>query len=279
MPGKYSRRNILRTGSIGLGASLLGLSGGAHAANQAIGIQLYTVRDRMAQSLPDTLTALSTLGYREVEFAGYYEHSPKQIKTLLTQLNLISPSTHVALAQITDNLSQTLDIMAEIGHEYVVLAYLSPEQRKGGLDGYKRYAELFSEVGIATKKMGMQFGYHNHAFEFEAIDGVKPYDLLLQQVDSDLMKMTMDLFWINKAGHDPLDYFAKHPGRFAQCHVKDMDAAGNMVDVGAGIIDFAAIFLQREIAGFEHFYVEHDQPADSLASAKRSLAHLQNVLG
>ncbi len=100
---------------------------------------------------------------------------------------------------------------------------------------------------------------------------------MLEQIDADLMKMTLDLFWINHAGKDPFQYFDKHPGRFKQCHVKDADKRGMMTDVGTGTIDFAKIFSQREKAGFEHYYVEHDMPKDALLTAKNSADFLTNL--
>lgn len=230
----------------------------------------------MAKSVPDTLAALGKMGYQEVEFAGYFDHSPGTIKSMVADAGLTTPSTHIQLTEIRDTLEQTMDMAAEIGHEYVVLAYLAPDARIS-LDQYKSYIDVFSKAGEAANKRGMRFGYHNHDFEFAPLDGVLPYDLMLEQIDSELMTMTMDLFWIHRAGHDPLHYFDKYPGRFAQCHVKDASSSGAMVDVGAGTIDFASIFARGEKAGFQHYYVEHDMPENSLQTAKNSIEYLQQL--
>ena len=273
-----SRRQFLNASAAVSGAGLLGLSSGAAFAAgnriENIGIQLYTVRNLMAESVPNTLGQLAAMGYSEVEFAGYFKHSPADIKRMVADAGLTTPSTHIGLVDITLKLEETMDAAAEIGHDYVVLAYLMPKDR-ASLDQYKSYIDVFSAAGEAAKKRGMHFGYHNHDFEFKALDGVLPYDLMLEQIDSDLMKMTMDLFWINHAGKDPFQYFDKHPGRFKQCHVKDAGADGLMTDVGTGTIDFGNIFAQREKAGFEHYYVEHDMPKDALATAKNSADFLQ----
>jgi len=243
---------------------------------QNIGIELYTVRDLMAQSVPDTLAAMAKMGYQEVEFAGYFDHSPANIKSMVADAGLSTPSTHINLPDIQDSLQQTMDISAEIGHGYVVLAYLAPAARTS-LDDYKSYVDLFSQAGEAAKERGLQFGYHNHDFEFAPLDGVKPYDLMLEQIDSELMKMTMDLYWIHRAGNDPFYYIDKHPGRFAQCHVKDASSTGAMVDVGAGVIDFASVFAQADKAGFKHYYVEHDRPENSLETAENSIEYLKRL--
>ncbi len=113
-------------------------------------------------------------------------------------------------------------------------------------------------MGESCREAGLRFGYHNHDFEFETIDGQIPFDVLLDETDPGLVDFELDLFWITKGGEDPLRYFERYPGRFTLCHVKDMAAGGEMVDVGAGGIDFAAIFARAEQAGLKHFFVEHD---------------------
>lgn len=279
-----TRRKFLSSSATLTSASLLGLSMGV-ASNSAfaaqnrlnnIGLELYTVRGMMEESVADTLAAVAEIGYQEVEFAGYFGHSAAEIKTMVADAGLTTPSTHIQLEEIRDNLDETMDMAAEIGHDYVVLAYLVPAARTS-FDQYKSYIDIFSRAGEAAKSRGMQFGYHNHDFEFLEFDGVKPYDYMLEQVDPELMKMTLDLYWIHKAGNDALAYIDKYPGRFGQCHVKDSDENGRIVDVGTGVIDFASIFAQNEKAGFQHFHVEHDLSSDPLATAENSLKYLQNL--
>ena len=125
----------------------------------------------------------------------------------------------------------------------MVCAYLSPQER-GSLDHYKKLADIFNKAGETCKKSNIQFCYHNHDFEFEVQDGVFPYDILLDKTDKNLVKMEMDLYWIKKAGQDPLALFQKHPGRFPLWHVKDMSKEADQIftEVGNGIIDFKTIF-------------------------------------
>jgi len=105
-----------------------------------------------------------------------------------------------------------------------------------------------------------------------------PYDYLLEQTDPDLVDMELDLFWIYHAGVDPLPYFVQHPGRFKMLHVKDRDEHGRMVDVGRGTIPFAEIFSHVDQAGFEHYFVEHDNPGSSgIASVANSLYTVRNL--
>jgi len=108
-----------------------------------------------------------------------------------------------------------------------------------------------NRAGETSKKLGIQFAYHNHDFEFTPLNGRLPYHILLAETDPELVKMEMDLYWITKGGQDPVEYFDRHPGRFPLVHVKDMDQNGEIADVGSGTIDFARIFARSEGAGVE----------------------------
>ena len=271
-----SRRQFLTLTGALLGSTLVGASMAAQLRTlNKIGIQLYTLRDQMEKSVPATLRALAELGYNEVEFAGYFNHNPAQIRNLLKDNGLAAPSAHLPIDELKEQLHQTLDMAQEIGHQHIVVPYLKITER--GLDDYKSHIEILNKIGEEANKRGLRLGYHNHAFEFELIDGVRPYDLMLEQIDSSLMAMEIDLFWVIKAGADPLEYIAKYPGRFEQCHIKDMTTDGSMADVGKGVIDFKAIFAKSKQAGFQHYYVEHDRPENSLITAKNSITHLRQL--
>jgi len=240
-----------------------------------IGLQLYTVRSLMKDDFEGTIAKVSQLGYTEVEFAGYYDRKPSDVRKLLDELELSAPATHIGLKMLQENLDEVIETSATIGHKFIVCPWLSKNQRT--LENYKALPEFFNSVGEACKKAGMRFAYHNHAFEFETIDGQVPYDILLSETDPDLMDMEIDLFWIRNAGKNPLDYFARYPGRFKLCHVKDMKSSGEMTSVGKGDIDFATIFAKSEQAGLDHFFVEHDRPDDPLESISDSIGHLKNL--
>lgn len=241
-----------------------------------IGVQLYTVRDRMAVDVPDTLRRVAEIGYREVEFAGYFDHSAAEIAAMLVDAGLASPSTHVGMGSMRDTPGQLIDATATIGHEYIVLG--SPERgERSSLDDFRRHADLMNRFGEQCQTAGLRFAYHNHAFEFEPLDDVLPMDLLLERTDPELVDFELDLYWIRKGGADPFTYFDKHPGRFPLCHVKDMAEDGSMTDVGSGQTNFSAIFAASEQAGFRHYFVEHDNPADSMASVANSFSAIQQL--
>ncbi len=239
-----------------------------------IGVQLYTVRTEMQKSVERTLERVAAIGYREVEFAGYFDRSPERIRSLLEANGLTSPATHIPLEFLEQRWQKTLDLAETIGHRYLVVAWI-PEGRRTTIDDYRRIAEIFNRAGAAARARGLTFAYHNHDFEFVPLQGEIPFDVLTRAADPDLVKLEMDLFWVIKGGHDPVEYFEPNPDRIPLVHVKDMDAAGNMVDVGAGQIDFARIFAKWEIAGIEHFFVEHDTPAVPFASITASYEYLR----
>jgi sugar phosphate isomerase/epimerase len=256
----FDRRRFMKLSSAIVGASLLP-SSLAFAADtpSPVGLQLYTLRDMMAVSVSATLKLVSAVGYQEVETAGYFDHSPKEFRKMLDGEGLKSPSAHIGLDLFDNSLNEVIDTAKEIGHDYVVIPYLTAEQRGTGIDVYKKLADNCNLWGEVCKKSGLKLAYHNHDFEFEMRDGLLPYDVLLQNVDADLMAMEMDLYWMAKAKQDPLAYFKRYPGRFKLWHVKDMDEQGAFADVGTGVIDFTAIFAHAKQAGLEHKIVERDK--------------------
>ncbi len=245
-------------------------------ALERIGLQLYTVRSLMARDVESTLTTVAEIGYRELEFAGYYEHSPADLRALIDGLGLTAPAAHYGIGVFRDALDETLDAAEALGHRYLVLPSLPREERET-LDDYRRVADEMNGFAETCRARGVGFAYHNHAFEFERIDGRVPFDVLLEATDPALVEIELDLFWITEGGGDPFAYFDAYPGRFPLCHVKDRTPDGTMVEVGAGVIDFPAIFRRAADAGLAHYLVEHDQPADPISSIRSSFGHLSQL--
>jgi len=250
-------------------------SGGARTL-PSIGVQLYTLRSLLADDFEGTMRTVADIGFDEVEFAGYYDRSPDEVRGLLDDLGLTAPSTHVQLGMLRDDLDSVIQTAQAVGHEYVICPWLNPSER-GSIAGYRELATFFNEVGRQMQGAGLQFGYHNHDFEFETIDGERPYDVLLDATDPELVTMELDLYWTVEAGHDPLTYFEQYPGRFALSHVKDRTEDGAMVAVGEGAIDFASIFARSDQAGMQRYIVEHDNPEDPVASIRSSYAYLSQL--
>jgi sugar phosphate isomerase/epimerase len=254
-----------------------------------IGLQLYTVRDAMGKDVPGTLAKVAQTGYTTVEGATYtgteqfYGMGPQAFKALLQQNGLNMPSSHYRVgedqangADVKGTLLHDWDKAVEdahtVGIQFMVCAWLSPTERLG-LDHYKKLADNFNVAAQKCQQAGIQFCYHNHDFEFEAQDGKYPYDVLLDNTDKDLVKLEMDMYWVTKAGQDPVALFDKHPGRFPLWHLKDMDNTPKkfFTEVGSGVIDFKRIFAHSRKAGMKYFFVEEDQcpgsPFDSIAKS------------
>jgi sugar phosphate isomerase/epimerase len=275
-----TRRNFLAT----LGVAALGIVGGDAAAStilaprrklKKVGLQLYTVRDLMKADMPGTLRRVAAIGYREVEFAGYFGRTPAQVRALLKQNGLTSPSTHIALDILEKDSVRAFADARAIGHEWVTVPFI-PENRRKTLDDWKRITELLGQLAPQAKAAGLRLAYHNHDFEIRPVDGQRPLDYMLDHTDPSLIDFEMDVYWVVFGGGDPFDFFNRHPKRFKLVHVKD--SAGppdnKMVDVGKGTIDFRAIFAASEKAGIRHYFVEHDQPADPIATIRNSYNYL-----
>jgi len=264
---------------LGVAALIPGARRTAHSARlEKIGLQLYTVRDQMKADFEGSLARVAEIGYKEVEFAGYFNHTPADVRAILDRHGLTAPSTHVGDTS-PEAWKASLDAAKTIGHEYIVVPWI-PQERRLTLDGWKRVAADFNRAAQAAHDAGLQFGYHNHDFEFPTLEGQVPYDVLLQNTDPKLVQLEIDLYWMTKAGQDPLAYFSRWPGRVPLVHVKD--SAGppehKMVDVGQGKIDWKRIFAKKDQAGIKHAFVEHDQPPqpfDDIAVSYRNLSQLE----
>jgi sugar phosphate isomerase/epimerase len=242
---------------------------------ERIGVQLYTVRGLMKQDAEGTLRSLARIGYGEVELAGLYGLSAREMRGILDRQHLTAPSSHIGTAEMRGDWARTLADASTLGQRYITCAWIDESERT--MDGYKRIAELFNRCGQAARAAGLQLCYHNHDFEFAPMGDVVPYDLLLAECDQQLVKMEMDIYWVVKGGRDPLAYIARNPARFPLVHVKDMDRRGAMTDVGRGVIDFRAIFALSGRAGISHYFVEHDDPPSPLESVKTSYDFLRRL--
>ena len=280
-----SRREFLDTlGRMALGAAALGCARvGAFAPQGAsrripIGLQLYTVRSLMQRDFDGTLARVADIGYREVEFAGYFGRTPAQVREALARHGLAAPSTHIALPADDAAWGRTLADAKEIGHDWVTIAWLDAPLRRTS-DDWARIADRFNRLGALAREAGLRFAYHNHDFEFARAGRGMRFDTLLMRTDPAFVDFEMDVYWVTKAGADPMWYLRHHAGRFPMLHLKDATTAPErrMVDVGAGTIDFAALLTLARDQGASHAFVEHDEPADPLASIRASYSYLSSL--
>ncbi|MFT3749401.1 MAG: sugar phosphate isomerase/epimerase [Agriterribacter sp.] len=280
-----TRRSFIRQ------TSLLSLAAFANPSSltykqHAVGLQLYTLRDDIMKDPKGIIEKVAALGYKEVESFGYRDGkyfglTPAEFATLLKSNKLSHPSGHYMLASLDNNWEKTVEDAVIAGQKYMIVAYLLDTERKT-IDDYKKIAAQFNKAAEVCNKAGIQFGYHNHDFEFIDMGGQKGYDVLLKETDSQLVKFELDLYWISYAGMNPVDMFKANPGRFPLWHVKDMDNTPKkfFTEVGNGVIDFKKIFAAADTAGMKHFFVEQDVcPGSPLVSIEKSINYLRkNIL-
>lgn len=279
-----------------LGGSVLAARSAFAASIKTVGVQLYTVRTDLEKDFDGTLAKVAAIGYKEVEFAGYFGHTPRQVRDALERYGLASPSAHLDYATVStpDKWSKALDDAATIGQTFLVNPWVDePIRNQPG--AWNRVADVYNRAGAAAKAHGIQFCYHNHNFEFYSRDdlgGKLPFDVLIDSCDPKLVKMELDLCWISAAGKDPLEYFRRYPGRFPLVHVKGLrkvpapqatpvpidKVLPDLTAVGQGdVIDWKRIFAKSKEAGIEHYFVEHDNPNDPFASLKASYEYLSHL--
>jgi len=280
---RYSRRSFLgTTAAAAVGLACRGRPLAAHGSASGstlsrIGNQLYTVRRQASADLAGTLAQLAKIGYKEVEFAGYYNHPASEVRALLDQNGLTAPSAHIGLNLIESSADKTFADAKVVGHQWITVPSL-PSGKRETADDWKRLAAQFNAAATKANAAGFRFAFHNHNDIVRKTGDVLPVDILMKETDPALVSYEMDIYWVVNGGADPLDLLARYPGRFKLFHVKDAmpGADHKMADVGAGSIDFKSIFA-RARGGIEHYFVERDDAADPLASAAASFGYLSKL--
>lgn len=279
-----NRRNFLKTTTTFAAGSMV-LPIISCTKEKVIGLQLYTVRDKISKDLDGTLKRVAEIGYNSVEAAGYniadgsfYGMKPKAFAEKLTGLGIPLNSSHSVFE--LDVAEKVFADAAEAGSKYVIYAYL-PEEFRKNIDGYKATAEKFNKMGEIANKYDIRFGYHNHNFEFIKLDGQMGIDVLHTETEPDLVTFEVDLYWVTRGGLDPVEFLKKYPGRTELFHVKDMTKTEDMffAPVGTGRLDFKSIFAVKKTAGMKMFFVEQDsfRDLDPFESIEQSFNYLNNA--
>ena len=258
-----------------------------------VGIQLYTLRDEIAKDAKGVIEKISAAGYKEVETFGlsavqqFFGLSVKEFGQLLKANHLSSPSGHYLPEKMLfdkgngDDVKKLCEVGHTLGHQYIVIPYLEEGRRKT-IDQYKALAARMNKAGEICKKENLQLAYHNHDFEFLPIDGKRGYDIFMNETDKDLVKLELDLYWVVRAGLDPVDLFKKQPGRFPLVHVKDMDKVDRTLntEIGNGSIDFKRILANSSLAGIKHYYLEQENNyvPNTIASIQKSFSFIKKNL-
>lgn len=251
-----------------------------------IGLQLYTLRDIIVNDPKGVLKKVAEAGYQTLETYSYadgsiFGMSYSDFNKYANSLGLKITSGHYDLSIAKgDKWESAVADAKAIGQQFMVVPYLNESERTS-IDDYKGICAALNRAGEICNKHGIRFGYHNHDFEFKAIDGQIPYEVMLKELDPKNVGMEMDLYWVVEAGFDPAAYFAKYPGRFEQWHVKDMDKSDKTKNavIGAGSIDFKSLFAKASLAGLKSFYVEQETyNGPSIDCIKPSADYLKRIL-
>jgi sugar phosphate isomerase/epimerase len=254
-----TRREFIKTAVLAAaGAVALKSHSFPMPGKKLVGLQLWTLRDTIESETIQTLEKVSLIGYNSIEpygfDGGFYGIPAKEFRKTVEGLGMRLTSTHTGIN--LENCEKYIEAGNEAGLEYLVLP--SPGRDMSTADHYKKLAEELNVMGEKVTKAGMRLGYHNHAGEFNDFSGDTGYDILLKNTAPDFVCFQLDIFWIVKAGKDPIHYFEKYPGRFELWHVKDMNQSGDSTVIGSGTIDYKKIFREAELSGMKRFYVEQE---------------------
>jgi sugar phosphate isomerase/epimerase len=242
-----------------------------------VGIQLYTVRTQARADLPGTLTQLSKIGFKEVEWWGAHSFTPAQLRAMLDQNGLTAPSVHIGIPRTPEAWTPIFDSARVLGHEWITAA--SPPFQARTPEDWKRLAVAFNEAGKRVKDAGFKFAYHNHSEGMKPVDGVRPFETLMADTDPSLVSFQLDIHWAYAGGGDAIDLITRFPRRIRMVHVKDSSGAPDFkqADVGKGTYPWAKVFAAADRAGIEHYFIEHDSPADPMIFAKTSFDYLASL--
>jgi sugar phosphate isomerase/epimerase len=277
-----SRRQFLASSSVAaIGAvAFKGQRAMANPLGLPLGIQLYSVREMLAKDYLGTLKQLSAIGYREVESAGYFGHSPSEVKDAMKTAGLNLVSSHHPSDALVKSFDEILAYDKEVGVKYVICASpgikdparLKDDSRRTRIESftmedYRWNAENFNAWGRKVKAAGMQFGYHNHTMEFAAKDGVVPMKEMIRLTDPELVTFELDCGWVVVGGGDPAAYLREYPKRISMLHVKDFKPTGKPMSVldpppaaelGTGTADYKSIFAAAKGGEIRHAFIEQE---------------------
>src|SRR5688572_1330846 len=292
-----SRRSFLASAGAGVMAgSFMNRAFANHHEKIPLGIQLWTGKDEAGADLEGTLRQVYAAGFREIEFAGFYGKQAAEVGALMKGIRFSLVSMHAGAGDIAKNGAQILADAKTLGLRYVVCSSpgVSPEKDKlpweermkaVDLDDWKWNADLFNKFGKQVSDAGMTFGYHNHSAEFKKFDGKTAFDHLFDSTDPKLVKIELDVGWVEVAQQDPVAILNKYKDRVIALHVKDVGkrpADGTeppSVALGEGVVDWKKVIGTAKANGTKAFFYEQEAPYTRpiLDSVKISGDYLKNL--
>jgi len=269
-----SRRDFLCRSALGVAGATFGLAARAEATIKIpVGLQLYSVREQCQADLPGVLTAVSKIGYKGVEFAGYYGRSAKDLRKLLDDNGLVACGTHTPYDSVQgDKLKETIEFNHIIGNKFLIVPWMEGKSKQAWLD----HAKFFNEVAGKVKSEGQWVGYHAHAHDFEKFDGESAWDLFFGNTVPAVV-MQLDTSNCSEGKADPVAVLKKYPGRARSIHLKAFGGGPEAV-IGEDKVDWKEVFAFCEGEGKTQWYVlEHESSKDPLDAVKRSYVGLKKL--
>jgi sugar phosphate isomerase/epimerase len=245
-----------------------------------IALQLYSIKELTEIDFLGSLEKVANIGFDGVEFAGYFDTSAKDLKKTLNELGLQAAGSHVGIDVLKSDIERSIAYALEIGSPYIICPGI-PEEMRSSKDDYRRTAELFNKIGQRCKENGIQFGYHNHDFEFQQFNGVYGLDLLVNHTEKDLLFVELDTYWVEFSGLRSIDFIEKYAERCRILHIKDMKSLTNKrnTEIGAGIMDFKAIISAGQKQGVQWYTIEQEEyEIPQLRSIEESLNYLKSLI-
>jgi sugar phosphate isomerase/epimerase len=301
---QQTRRTFLKGAACSLPGIAVATSssyGWAAPLGLPVGLQLYSVREQLAKDFAGTLKQIGAIGYREVEAAGFYNHTPMQVKQAMADAGLHCVSGHYSYKDLSPATDKIFAFHQELGCHYVICSFpgFRDPSRAAGLsfadqvraftvEDMRWTADQLNKIGEKAQKFGLQVGYHNHTMEFASQNGVVPFDAMISEADSSLVTFELDCGWVKVGGGDPIAYLKKYPTRFSMLHIKDFKRSNKPADVvnppppaelGRGTENYLPIFEAARVAHIKHYFVEQEgfdmPPMDSLRVDFEYVNHLR----
>ena len=297
-----TRRSLIAgTGLLAAGAILPGAAAG-RALGYPPGVQLWTVKKELAQDFEGTLRALRRLGYRRVESAGWHGRTAPQFRAAVRAAGLECVSAHYNLRDLIEDTQGRLAFARDVGARYVVASSPAPARpldegkpwaramaEAMTLADWRSNAEAMDRIGRRARAMGLRFGYHNHSAEFLAYERRLPMDEIVRLTDPANVVFELDIGWVAGAGYDPVQAIERYRSRIHLLHVKDIASTerlpGRMATderstvVGAGTVDWPAVFRAVRRAPVHSYFVEQEEPFTEppLQALAKSIAYLRGL--
>ena len=236
-----------------------------------IALQLYTIRELLAQDYEGTIRKVAEMGYVGVETANLFNSSPASAARVFDELGLTVSSAHSALP-LGDQKQEVIDTMGALSCKRLVLPWQPPEKFKS-LDGIKSICDSLNEAAAVANANGFQLGYHNHWFEYEVLEGRLPVDIMLEYLDPSVF-FELDVYWVQTAGQDPVEVVRRLGRRAPFLHVKDgpCQIEAPMTALGEGVVDVPGV-VAAGAGSTEWLVVELDRCATDMLEAVRKSYH------